>query len=200
MASVSFGRYAKSKGHLFVCGLFPATPAEAAPARPELAALWEDHDKHYTRLELPVSDPLSYSRCLRKRNFTATSLGYVADCWPYVVEAQRPTRLEAEEQRRRGKSVPLAPDLRLWCPTIILSLEAKKALPDEGLESRQQRIHSKQIRNGKLDPEVVVPDEHGDLVVVSSHVNLILSSEGSTSGRSTNGRSGGEVKELLGRF
>ncbi|KAL2175879.1 thioesterase-like superfamily-domain-containing protein [Thermothelomyces heterothallicus CBS 202.75] len=200
-------------------------PTEADPPRPDLAALREDRDKHWTRLELPVNDPLSYARCLRNcvyydppggqpaslviykwirlasgENFTAASLGYVADCWPYVVEAQRPTRSEAEERRRRGESTPLAPDVRLWYPTVVLNLEVKKALPDEGLEWLQLRIHSKQIKDGRFDLEVVVLDEHGDLVALSNHVNLILSSERNTSRRSTGGERRGGAKEPLSRF
>lgn len=198
---------------------------EAAPPRPDLAALREDCDKHWTRLELPADDPLNYARCLRNcvyydprggqpaslviykwvrlasgENFTVSSLGYVVDCWPYVVEAQRPTRLEAEERRRRGENVSLDADVRFWYPTVVLNLEVKKTLPDEGVEWLQLRIHSKQIKDGRFDLEVVVLDEHGDLVALSNHVNLILSSERNTSRRSTSAQGDARAKKPMSRF
>ncbi|KAL2142988.1 hypothetical protein VTI28DRAFT_447 [Corynascus sepedonium] len=178
--------------------------------RPDFAALKEDRDRHWARSRMPGSGPLSYARCLLNsvyhdprngqpapsviikwvrlasgENFTAASLGYVSDCWPYVVEAQRPSKKEAEERRRRGESVPLPPDLRLWYPTVVLNLEVKKALPEQGLEWLQLRIHSKQIKDGRFDLEVLILDENGDLVAISNHVNLILGSERNTAKRST---------------
>jgi hypothetical protein len=180
----------------------------AAPPRPDFAALREDRDSHWSRADFPAGSPLSYARCLRNcvyydprggqptktvidkwvrlasgENFTAASLGYVSDCWPYVVEAQRPSKKEAEEKRRRGESLPFAPETRFWYPTVVLNLEVKKALPKEGLEWLQMRVQSKQIKDGRLDLEVLLLDEHGDLVALSNHVNLILGSERNTAER-----------------
>lgn len=180
----------------------------AAPPRPDFAALKEDRDAHWSRFDFPGGSPLSYARCLRNcvyydpragqptqsvidkwvrlasgENFTAASLGYVADCWPYVVEAQRPSKKEAEEKSRRGESVPFAPGTRFWYPTVVLNLEVKKALPKEGVEWLQMRVMSKQIKDGRLDLEVLLLDEHGDLVALSNHVNLILGSERNTAKR-----------------
>ncbi|KAK4153661.1 thioesterase-like superfamily-domain-containing protein [Chaetomidium leptoderma] len=196
-------------------------PVAALP-RPDFAALKEDRDAHWSRYEFPTASPLSYARCLRNcvyydprggqptkgvldkwvrlasgENFTAASLGYVSDCWPYVVEAQRPTKEEAEEKQRLGEPIPFAPDTRFWYPTVVLNLEVKKPLPEEGLEWLQLRIQSKQIKDGRLDLEVLLLDEHGDLVALSNHVNLILGSERNTAERT---RSGGAAKEPRSRI
>lgn len=180
----------------------------APPPRPDFAALKQNRDRHWSRSTFPGGSPLGYTRCLQNcvyydprggqraksvmdkwvrlasgERFTAASLGYVSDCWPYVVEAHRPSRREAEDREGRGESLPFPPGGRFWYPTVVLNLEVKKKLPEEGLEWLQLRIQSKQIRNGRLDLEVLILDEHGDLVALSNHVNLILASERNTAER-----------------
>lgn len=184
----------------------------APPPKPDLDALREDRDAHWRQFRFPGGNPLRYSRCLQNcvyydprggqpakniidkwvrlasgERFTAASLGFVSDCWPYVVEAYRPSEQEAGEKRRQGESVPFAPGARFWYPTVVLNLEVKKPLPQEGLEWLQLRIQSKQIKNGRLDLEVLILDEQGDLVAISTHVNLILGSERNTAERSGTG-------------
>ncbi len=191
----------------------------AAPPRPDFAALRENRDANWVRFDFPKGSPLSYARCLQNcvyydprggqrsnqvidkwvrlacgENFNETSLGYVSDSFPYVVEAQRPSRKEAEENKRRGESIPFPPEARFWYPTLVLNLEIKKALPREGLEWLQMRVQSKQIKNGRLDLEVVLLDERGELVAISNHVNLILDSSRNTAERT---RTGDAAKEPL---
>jgi hypothetical protein len=194
----------------------------AAPPRPDFAALREGRDANWERFRVPTGSSLSYKRCLQNciyydphggqptntvidkwvrlasgEKFTAASLGYVSDCWPYVVEAQRLSRKEAEEKKRRGESIPFAPEAQFWYPTLVLNLEIKKALPEDGLEWLQMRVQSKQVKNGRLDIEIVLLDEHGDLVALSNHVNLILGSERNTAERT---RAGDAAKEPLSRI
>lgn len=112
--------------------------------------------------------------------FTGTSLGYVADSYPYVVESFRPPPGDG------GESSPYA-DLfangNFWYPTLVMNVETKKALPEAGVEWLFIRVTAKMIRNGRLDLEVLILDEMMDLVAVANHVNLILSSERNTSER-----------------
>jgi hypothetical protein len=181
----------------------------AAPPRPDFAALKRDEDggdAHWARYRFPRGSPLGYSRCLRNtvyyeprggqptrtvidkwvrlasgERFTPASLAFVADCWPYVVEAWRPTA--TTEQEAEESAVPFAPEARFWYPTVVLNLEVKKALPEEGVEWLQLRIQSKQIKNGRFDLEVLILDQEGDLVALSNHVNLILGSDRNMAGR-----------------
>ena len=180
----------------------------APPPRPDFVALREDRDAHWTEFKFPGGSPLAYGRCLQNcvyydprggqptkptidkwvrlasgERFTAASLGYFVDCWPYVVEAYRPSKAEAEAKKGRGESVPFAPNAMFWYPTVVLNLEVKKALPEEGVEWLQLRVQSKQVKNGRMDLEVLVFDEEGDLVALSNHVNLILGSERNTAER-----------------
>lgn len=101
--------------------------------------------------------------------FTNASLGYVADAYPTVIEAWRPKR--DEEQ------TPFRSDEMFWYPTLALNLDVKKALPEEGVEWLFIRSMAKVIQNGRLDLEVIVLDQSGDVVALSNHVNMILSAE-----------------------
>ena len=66
-----------------------------------------------------------------------------------------------------------------WYPTMSMSLEVKKGLADgkPGWEWLFLRLESHQIRNGRMDIDVVVLDEEGELVALSRHVALIVPSE-----------------------
>ena len=66
---------------------------------------------------------------------------------------------------------------RFWYPTVVLNLDIKKALPLEGAEWLFSRVRTKMIKNGRMDLEVVILDEGGDIVAVSSHVALIFGAE-----------------------
>lgn len=68
----------------------------------------------------------------------------------------------------------------MWFPTVVMNLEVKKALPEEGVEWLAVRVTSKQIKDGKFDLDVSVRDVDGELVALSHHVAMILSIERNT--------------------
>lgn len=107
--------------------------------------------------------------------FTTESLGFVADMFPQIVESYRdnddPYAVAKDGGSKNKKSVAG----RFWYPTVVLNLDIKKALPKEGVKWLFCRIRSKQIRKGRLDIEIVIMDESGDLVALSHHVALVLS-------------------------
>lgn len=75
-----------------------------------------------------------------------------------------------------------------WYPTLTLNLEIKKDWEkDQGPEWLFLRNTCKQIRNGRMDIDVVIMDEQGELVALSNHVALIVSAE-----RNLGKRGGGE--------
>ena len=119
--------------------------------------------------------------------FTNQSLGFVVDMFPQIVEMYR-TDAEgrASSVERELRSIG-AVDLRnwglMWYPTLLLNLDMKKVLPPEGVEWLFVRVRAKQIRDGRMDLEVVVLDEEEDLVAISNHVSLIVSVERNTAGR-----------------
>jgi hypothetical protein len=112
-------------------------------------------------------------------NFTNVMLGYVADCYPYIVESWRPP---PPSRKSTGGSdavadAPFAWNAEFWYPTLVLNLDVKKALPEAGTEWLFIRVQAKEIKNGRLDLEVVILDREGELVALSQHVNMIVGSE-----------------------
>lgn len=75
----------------------------------------------------------------------------------------------------------------LWLPTVVMNLEVKTMLPDEGAEWVAVRVTAKQIKDGRFDLEVMVRDVEGEILVLSHHVALILSIERNSKGRNSNG-------------
>ena len=97
------------------------------------------------------------------------SLGYVADVFPQIVESfQEHAQDSIPWQLREG---------HLWYPTVLLNLEVKKVLPPAGVEWLFVRVRAKQIKNGRMDLEVVIMDDIGELVALSQHVCLIVGAD-----------------------
>ncbi|KAL9636385.1 MAG: hypothetical protein Q9204_002284 [Flavoplaca sp. TL-2023a] len=113
--------------------------------------------------------------------FTQTSLGFVVDQFPQIVEMypldeQQFTAGNGDGDGREEKTVKRTTTTK-WYPTVLLNLDVKKALPEQGVEWLFVRVRAKRIENGRMDLEVVVLDEVEELVAVSNHVCLILGAE-----------------------
>lgn len=99
-------------------------------------------------------------------NFTNSSIGFVADMFPLIVEAYR--------DQSQGP---------FWYPTLLLNLDVKKSLPPEGVKWLAIRVQTKKVKNGRMDLEVHVHDEQGDLVALSHHVTFVLDAARNTAAR-----------------
>ena len=182
---------------------FTLSPPALSPpdgGKPDFTLLKQNRDPHWTAIPLPPG--FSYIRALQNtqfympragqvrksiidlwiclssgENYTDAALGYVSDCWPYVVEAYRP------RNEKENEGAAFRHDARHWYPTVVMNVEQKKPAPKEGWEWLRIRVSSKEVRGGRFDLEVLVMDEEGDLVVVSNHVGLVLGSEGKLGGR-----------------
>jgi len=86
---------------------------------------------------------------------------------------------------------------KFWYPTVVLNLDIKKALPEEGVEWLFSRSRSKVIKNGRFDIEVVILDQFGELVALSHHVTLILGVDRNMAERSRNDGGGNEGKSKI---
>lgn len=95
-------------------------------------------------------------------------IGFVSDMWPMVVEAFLAVSTGGSAKRQPA---------RYWYPTLLLNLDIKKSLGSEGVEWLFARVRAKQIRNGRMDLEVVILDNAGEIVALSHHVCLILGAE-----------------------
>ncbi|KAL8941527.1 MAG: hypothetical protein Q9211_001791 [Gyalolechia sp. 1 TL-2023] len=142
-----------------------------------------------------------WMRLRHGERFTQESLGFVVDHFRQIVEIcpgtdpppPPPSSQSPSQSALGGREKESKPN---WYPTILLNLDVKKALPEEGVEWLFVRVRAKKIENGRMDLEVVVLDEGGDLVAVSNHVCLILSGDRNMV-RSGNGkRDGGEGSKL----
>ena len=158
---------------------------------------------HFPRAGQPQPSVADHWLCFRRSSerFTNASLGFVVDMFPQLHEVLRapagaldPYSIAAEEaqaqaqsrisqdsdsysKKEKQKKTDADPDAKFWYPTLLLNLEVKKRLPDEGVEWLLVRTRAKVIRNGRYDLEVVVWDASGDVVALSHHVCMILSSE-----------------------
>lgn len=99
---------------------------------------------------------------------TNITLGSISDTFPLLVEGY------FDEIRQKMDMSPEDKDPAFWFPTLLLNLEIKKALPDDGVEWLFVRIKAKEIRNGRNDLDIVILDQHGDVVALSHHVAMIL--------------------------
>ncbi|KZF24623.1 hypothetical protein L228DRAFT_245601 [Xylona heveae TC161] len=137
--------------------------------------------------------------CFRNgEKFTNASVGYVCDAWPQVIESYRARETETKQANDQAKGILpslssgtdpdelLSPSRRLWYPTVLLNLDIKKPLPEEGVEWLFARVQAKQIQNGRYDVEIVILDETGDIVALSHHVCLILGAERNMAARKKN--------------
>lgn len=99
-------------------------------------------------------------------NFTDSSIAFVADMFPLLVETFR--------DKEAGP---------FWYPTLLLNLDVKKSLPPEGVKWLQIRVEMKKVQRGRMDLEVFVHDAQGDLVALSHHVGLVVDASRNTAAR-----------------
>ncbi|KAK6071845.1 hypothetical protein SCUP515_07629 [Seiridium cupressi] len=138
---------------------------------------------------LPRNGPLTpgvcdmWIRLASGERITQGVLAYVVDSFPMDMN----TFFASTEMRKLFYNAPQNPETSteenhsedkqragVWLPTVVMNLEVKKALPEDGVEWLAVRATSKQIQDGKFDLDLVVRDGEGELVDLSSHVALIL--------------------------
>ncbi|KUI57255.1 hypothetical protein VP1G_04497 [Cytospora mali] len=122
-------------------------------------------------------------------------LPYVVDSFPYNVHTflVSPELRELLETPREDGGDAKVKDAHqrneqragLWFPTIVMNLEMKTAIPEEGLEWLAVRVQSKLIKDGKFDTDVMVRDKDGEVVALSQQVSMIVSMERNTAKRSS---------------
>ncbi|KAI1485285.1 thioesterase-like superfamily-domain-containing protein, partial [Biscogniauxia mediterranea] len=137
--------------------------------------------------------------------FTNESVGFVSDAWPQLLEEgwgadPPPAAVEGgkegkekekqQQQEEDGKAVRERQRKAWhWYPTLVLNLDVKKALPPEGVEWLFVRLHAKQVKNGRLDYEIVIMDQTGDIVALSHHVVMVVDGERNLAKRRGTGES-----------
>lgn len=137
---------------------------------------------------------------------TNNHLGFIVDTFPQIIENYRfigagkdPYSVDKSKQPSEKEMLTAEAAGRekgpFWYPTVLLNLDVKKLLPEDGVEGLFVRTRAKEITNGRYDLEIVVLDEGGDLVAISHHVVMIVSAARNLAKRK-NGRDGGDESKL----
>ena len=112
-------------------------------------------------------------------SLTQASFGFLSDAGPpLIVEQFRPT----------DKTAPIpaggfAYNKGFWYPTLTMTLEVKRKIPDDGMKWIRSRVTAKEVRNGRYDAEVLMFSEGGELLAISNHVAMAVDIERNYSGR-----------------
>ena len=133
--------------------------------------------------------------------WTDDALGFVIDMFPMVLESldDEPWK-DGLEGQGQGQDQGSQRDTMIgsnyagpkyWYPTVVLNVDFKKKLGVEGVEWLYSRVQAKRLRNGRLDLDIVVLDETGDVVALSNHVALVVGAERNLSARGSNGNGKG---------
>jgi hypothetical protein len=106
--------------------------------------------------------------------FKDPALGFLVDITAsFVVELHRP-RTESEPPTADGE---FTYKVAFWYPTLVMNLDVKKRLPEEGEKWLHLRSLSKKTINGRSDVEIIVTDRSGDIVALSHHVAMVVNFE-----------------------
>lgn len=124
--------------------------------------------------------------------WTNDALGFLVDMFPQIVEAyinpeSEEAAMGAHSQQQRRESIKKANasgGRPFWYPTLVLNLDVKKLLPEEGLEWLFVRVRAKGVKNGRFDLDIEVWDEANELVATSTHASLIVDASRNLAGRS----------------
>ncbi|PGH00834.1 hypothetical protein AJ79_08085 [Helicocarpus griseus UAMH5409] len=141
----------------------------------------------------------------KRGRWTDVTLGYLADMFPMMLETfdERPWgdgdmkkgavagsgSGEVGVREKSGNQMAT-----YWYPTVLLNIDFKKKLPAEGVEWLYSRVQTKVLRNGRMDLDIVLMDEKGEVVALSNHVALIVSAQRNISPRKGNGNGNGNGK------
>lgn len=94
--------------------------------------------------------------------------GFTVDHLGFVVDMYVPLPAVHPDQK---STTPM------WCPTVNLQLEVKRAPPPGGWKWLFVEVRSEVILNGRHDVRVVIRDENKEIVAIGGQMGLILSFE-----------------------
>ncbi|EEH44874.1 uncharacterized protein PADG_01163 [Paracoccidioides brasiliensis Pb18] len=134
----------------------------------------------------------------RIERWTDASLGYLADMFPMMLETFDRKQWGADGATAPGSAAAAESSsdkvARYWYPTVLLNIEFKKKLPAEGVEWLYSRVQTKVLRDGRMDLDLVMLDEQGEVVALSNHVALIVDAQRNFDQRKGNGTGNGATK------
>ena len=105
------------------------------------------------------------------------SIGERGDFYEAIVRAglaQRQARLDRKDDRIWGRGLTDS-DLSPWIvSTIASTTEVKKQLLEQGTKWLFMRVTTKSLLDDRMDYDIVLTDENGELIALSHHVMRII--------------------------
>ena len=122
--------------------------------------------------------------CSASDTFTTETLGSVADTWHRMPENNLPntvwsnaslvsTANQSAQGLIKDTEIGRRPPSHFY-PTLSMSLEIKRSLPPEGVKWLFVRAQAKEVRNGRMDVEVMIFDQDMELVALSHQICLVI--------------------------
>ncbi|KAL2010090.1 hypothetical protein VTN00DRAFT_5897 [Thermoascus crustaceus] len=121
-----------------------------------------------------------------KGRWTNEAVAFLIDMFPMVLDSfdRMSTESESETETDRERTMgEVKVKAKYWYPTVSLNVDFKKRLPAQGVEWLYSRVHTKVLCDGRTDLDVVVLDETGDVVALSTQVGLVVSAGRNVAGR-----------------
>lgn len=81
-----------------------------------------------------------------------------------------------------------------WYTTVNMSVDVKRALPEEGVDWLFTRMKTNEVVDGRLDVQAMIFDEQGRLVALASYVWVVVETEGLAAGRAKKEGGAGKSK------
>ncbi|KAL4889930.1 thioesterase-like superfamily-domain-containing protein [Aspergillus ambiguus] len=105
--------------------------------------------------------------------WTPESVAFLCDIFPITLGRLEHVvhRALCGEENPKGKPPPV------WFPTLGLNLDLKKPVLGDQVEWLYSHIVIKSLRNGRMDVEVVILDQGGEVVAISTQASLVMSAE-----------------------
>lgn len=123
--------------------------------------------------------------------WTDLTIGYLIDMFPMMLEGF--DQLSTSSGKDAQGAVEKA-SAKFWYPTVLLNVDIKKKLPPGGVEWLYSRVQNKRLKDGRLDIDIVILDEEGDLVAISNQVALVVSASRNAAARGQNGSAKAQSK------
>lgn len=115
-------------------------------------------------------------------HWTNEAVAYLTDMFPMALDGLDDVASAASGGQ--GQAASADKSARYWYPTVTLNIDFKKRLPPQGVEWLYSRVHTKVVRDGRTDINVVILDEQGEVVALSTQVGLVLSASRNVGQRS----------------
>jgi hypothetical protein len=101
--------------------------------------------------------------------WTNEAVAFLVDIFPMALDG-----FDTMADKAAGTESVKGKLAKYWYPTVTLNIDFKKRLPASGVEWLYSRVQTRSVRNGRTDEDVVILDEQGEVVALSTQVGLVV--------------------------